>query len=201
MALQYYAIYKPFGMLSQFSREHPTHQTLADLNYNFPKDVYPIGRLDKDSEGLLLLSNDKRVNNALLDPHHAHERSYWVQVEGQLTSSALQQLQQGTTIKVNKRPYKTRPAKAQLLSEAPLVPERTPPIRYRKNQPTSWIELTLIEGKNRQVRRMTAAVGFPTLRLVRHKIVQLQIDNWEVGQVQPLTSEDFYRLLELKKVR
>ncbi|MGH1339151.1 MAG: pseudouridine synthase [Aureispira sp.] len=200
MASQYYAIYKPFGMLSQFSREHPEHITLADLDFTFAKDVYPIGRLDKDSEGLLLLSNNRSINHTLLHPTNAHERSYWVQVDGQITLAALEQLRQGVSIKINKKSYPTRPAKAQLLATAPPVPDRQPPIRYRKNQPTSWIELTLIEGKNRQVRRMTAAVGFPTLRLVRHQIVQLAIDKWEAGAVHAIAPNDFQQLLELDKI-
>lgn len=200
MAFQYYAIYKPFGMLSQFSREHPSHQTLADLDFNFDKEVYPIGRLDKDSEGLLLLTNNRSINHTLLHPSNAHQRSYWVQVEGQITPEALQQLCTGVDIKINKKLHKTRPAKAQLLEQAPLVPERNPPIRYRKNQPTSWINLTLTEGKNRQVRRMTAAVGFPTLRLVRHQIVYLHIENWEAGVVHSIAPHDFKRLLQLNKI-
>jgi 23S rRNA pseudouridine2457 synthase len=200
MAFQYYAIYKPFGMLSQFSKEHPEHNTLADLDFAFAKDVYPIGRLDKDSEGLLLLSNDKRVNNALLHPSKAHARSYWVQVEGQITAEALEQLREGVAIKINKKRYQTRPAKVRLLETPPTLPDRNPPIRYRKSQPTSWIEITLIEGKNRQVRRMTAAVGFPTLRLVRHKMVHLGIERWEAGAVRSITPQDFKRLLELHKI-
>ncbi len=201
MAFQYYAIYKPFGMLSQFSKEQPNHQTLADLEQVFAKDIYPIGRLDKDSEGLLLLSNDKRINDALLNPKNAHERSYWVQVEGQITPKAIAQLRRGVPIKSNKKTYTTRPAKAVLLTAEPAVPARNPPIRYRKNQPTSWVEITLIEGKNRQVRRMTAAVGFPTLRLIRHKIVHLELDNWEAGAVHAIAPNDFQQLLELDKVR
>ena len=200
MAFQYYAIYKPFGMLSQFSREHPSHQTLADLSFNFDKDVYPIGRLDKDSEGLLLLSNNRSINHSLLHPNKAHPRSYWVQVEGQITPEALQQLGTGVDITINKKRYNTRPAKVQLLAQTPLIPNRNPPIRYRKNQPTSWINLTLIEGKNRQVRRMTAAVGFPTLRLVRHQIVDLCINNWEAGAVYAIAPDDFKRLLQLHKI-
>lgn len=200
MPFQYYAIYKPFGMLSQFSREHPEHQTLADLDFTFGKDIYPIGRLDKDSEGLLLLSNDKRINNALLNPKNAHERTYWVQVDGQITPRALEQLSKGVSIKINKKDYYTRPAKAELLAEEPAVPVRTPPIRYRKKQPTSWIALSLIEGKNRQVRRMTAAVGFPTLRLVRHQIVDLKIENWEAGAVHTITPSNFQQLLQLDKI-
>lgn len=200
MAFQYYAIYKPFGMLSQFSKEIPEHQTLADLDFQFPKDVYPIGRLDKDSEGLLLLSNDRSINHNLLHPSTAHTRSYWVQVEGKITPKALAQLQKGVSIKINKKNYSTRPAKAKLLEQAPPVPVRIPPIRERKNQPTSWIELTLTEGKNRQVRRMTATVGFPTLRLVRHQIVHLKMEQWEAGAVHPLAPKDFMQLLELNKV-
>ena len=145
-----------------------------------PKDVYPVGRLDYDSEGLLLLTNDKSMNAALLHPGKKHERTYLVQVEGSITDLALQQLQNGVEISVNGERYQTKPARVKLLIEAPDLPERVPPIRFRKNIPTSWIELTLTEGKNRQVRRMTAAVGHPTLRLIR-----TSIGEWPVAGLGP----------------
>jgi 23S rRNA pseudouridine2457 synthase len=172
-----YLIYKPFGMLSQFSREAPHHQTLADLAYHFEKNVYPIGRLDADSEGLLLLSNDTSLTEKLLNPKNAHARTYWVQVEQVPTETALQQLQNGLEIKINGQIHKTLPCKVRLLeaAETHFLPERNPPIRYRANIPTAWLEIQLIEGKNRQVRRMTAAIGFPTLRLVRVAIGGLKL--------------------------
>jgi 23S rRNA pseudouridine2457 synthase len=163
------AFHKPFGVLSQFSKEHPSHRTLAE--FGFPKDVYPIGRLDADSEGLLLLSDEAHWNDRLLHPRHAHERTYHAQVEKVMTDEALQQLRAGVKLP----DFHTLPCKAQLLTEEPGHEARTPPIRERKSIPTSWVSLTLIEGKNRQVRRMTAAVGFPTLRLIRVAIGRLTL--------------------------
>jgi 23S rRNA pseudouridine2457 synthase len=172
-----YLIYKPFGMLSQFSRETPQQQTLADLGHHFEKNIYPVGRLDADSEGLLLLSNDTSLTDKLLNPKYAHARTYWVQVEKVPTEIALQQLQSGLEIKINGQIHKTLPCKARLLeaSETHFLPERNPPIRHRANIPTAWLEIQLTEGKNRQVRRMTAAIGFPTLRLVRVAIGGLKL--------------------------
>ncbi len=164
----YYLLYKPFQVMTQFSPV-AGKQTLADI-IKVPKDVYPVGRLDYDSEGLLLLTNDKSLNQQLLMPGKAHEREYWVQVEGKVTLEALEQLQKGVMISIDGTHYKTLPAKAIQLIWEPALPERNPPIRFRKEIPTTWISLTLNEGKNRQVRRMTAAVGFPTLRLVRWRI-------------------------------
>ena len=180
MPHRYYIIYKPFGMLSQFTPE-AGHPVLGDL-YRFPADVYPVGRLDRDSEGLLLLTNNKAVNHRLLDPAYAHQRTYWVQVEGSITEEALQQLSAGVTIKAKGKTHHTRPAKAVAL-EQPMVPDREPPVRYRKSVPDSWLALTLSEGKNRQVRKMCAAVGFPCLRLIRVAIGNLELAPLEVGKV------------------
>ncbi|WP_439557515.1 pseudouridine synthase, partial [Dyadobacter sp.] len=152
-------------MLSQFTREGD-HPTLADLDFEFAKDIYPVGRLDADSEGLLLLTNDNFLKTKLLEPRNKHTRTYYVQVEGEITAEACEQLSRGVVISINGKAYKTLPANARVIEEPPL-PERNPPIRFRKNIPTTWLALTLREGKNRQVRRMTAAVGFPTLRLAR----------------------------------
>ncbi|MEZ4903982.1 MAG: pseudouridine synthase [Spirosomataceae bacterium] len=195
MNLRYFLIYKPFGMLSQFSKEGDK-PTLADLPFEFPKDVYPVGRLDADSEGLLLLTNDTRLNHRLLDPKYEHQRTYFVQVEGQITPAACQQLQTGVTISINGKTHRTLPAQAQLLTIEPLLPERNPPIRFRQNIPTSWLALTLHEGKNRQVRRMTAAVDFPTLRLVRAAIEAV-----ELGQMQPSQVIEVERNWLLKQLR
>ncbi|QJW89546.1 pseudouridine synthase [Spirosoma taeanense] len=191
----YFLIYKPYLMLSQFSREGDK-STLADLDYDFPGDVYPVGRLDADSEGLLLLTSDKQLNHRLLNPKFRHNRTYYVQVEGALTNEACQQLSAGVTISVDGKPYHTLPAQASLLSE-PALPERLPPIRYRANIPTSWLSISLHEGKNRQVRRMTAAVGFPTLRLVRWAIEGLTAENMTPGQVRKLSRADVQRGLRL----
>lgn len=194
----YFILYKPYGVLSQFTREHPSHHVLGDL-YDFPKDVYAVGRLDKDSEGLLLLTNDKSLNHQLLDPKRGHERTYWAQVEGEVSEAALQSLRQGLDIRINKEVYRTRPAKARRLTAAPLLPEREPPIRYRKNVPDSWLELQLTEGKNRQVRRMCAAVDYPVLRLVRVAIAQLQLKDLSVGQVKAMQRGPLLQLLGLQQ--
>jgi 23S rRNA pseudouridine2457 synthase len=192
MSLSYYMVYKPFGVLSQFSGEGETLGLLG----SFPTDVYPVGRLDKDSEGLLLLTNDKKLNHLLLDPNYAHERTYWVQVEGEITNEALRELESGVTISVNKKKHRTLQARAELIPDAAnILPERHPPIRYRKNVPDSWLAIHLKEGKNRQVRKMTAAVGFPTLRLVRWSIEQISIEGFGAGEVRPIDGVDLYASL------
>ena len=180
-------------MLTQFSGEGPTLATLGE----FPKEVYPVGRLDKDSEGLLLLTDDKSLNHQLLNPRFAHQRTYYVQVEGIPTPEALVQLQAGVTIQVDGKAYRTKPAVAKLLEDAPTLPDRDPPIRYRASIPDRWLALTLIEGKNRQVRKMTAAVGFPTLRLVRYSMEKITLDGMGVGEVRELSQEVVYRALGL----
>lgn len=185
--LRYIIFYKPFQVLSQFSKEGEK-KTLADFFHDFPKDVYPVGRLDYDSEGLLLLTNDKQLTYRLLEPKFKHSRTYWVQVEGSITEDAVAQLKKGVVINVNGKQYKTASAKATIFSEAPKVPERNPPIRYRKEIPTSWISLTITEGKNRQVRKMTAAVGFPTLRLIRYSIGGVTIEGLDVGEYRELNA-------------
>ncbi|WP_353717659.1 pseudouridine synthase [Dyadobacter sp. 676] len=195
---QYFLIYKPFGMLSQFSREGD-HPTLADLDFTFAKDIYPVGRLDADSEGLLLLTNDNFLKTKLLEPRNRHTRTYYVQVEGDVTDEACRRLSGGVTISISGKPYKTLPAEVMKIGE-PSLPERNPPVRFRKNIPTSWISVTLHEGKNRQVRRMTAAVGFPTLRLVRWSIGKISLadkkNNFpnpgDVWEVTPKEAKLFY---------
>ncbi|MDP4207694.1 MAG: pseudouridine synthase [Bacteroidota bacterium] len=190
---QYFIIYKPFGMLSQFTAEGDK-ATLAQLG-QFPPDVYPVGRLDADSEGLLILTNDKELNHRLLNPKFRHKRTYLAQVDGAVTPEAIEKLCKGVTITVDGRPYATLPAQAKALTAEPGLPERIPPIRYRKSIPTSWVELTLHEGKNRQVRKMTASVGFPTLRLVRVAIEGIQLGGMQPGEVRELYHEKIYRLL------
>jgi 23S rRNA pseudouridine2457 synthase len=165
------ALYKPYGLLSQFTPEPGSRWgTLAELG--LPPAVYPLGRLDADSEGLLLLSDEQGLNNRLLDPKCGHRREYWAQVEGVPSPDALAQLERGVEI----RGQRTRPCTARLLDPAPNLPPRDPPIRYRASVPDVWISLILTEGKNRQVRRMTAAVGHPTLRLHRATIGHLTLD-------------------------
>ncbi len=177
--MRYFVFYKPFRVLSQFSPEGEK-TTLASFFHDFPKDIYPVGRLDYDSEGLLLLTNDKPLTNRLLNPAFGHERTYLVQVEGAPHPEALEQLRTGVWINAGGKRFRTKPAQA-ILIPAPEVPERNPPIRFRKNVPASWIQLTLTEGRNRQVRHMTAAVGFPTLRLIRYSIGQVTIKGLAPG--------------------
>lgn len=186
------AFYKPFDVLSQFTQEHPSHRTLAE--FGFPPRVYPIGRLDRDSEGLLLLSDEPKWNDLLLHPKHGHRRTYQAQVEGCATEEAVKKLRDGG---IDLRDFKTLPCEAAILDTEPSHPLRNPPIRYRKNIPTTWIELTLTEGKNRQVRRMTAAVGFPTLRLIRVAIGEVRLDELGLkpGQWRELPAAERDRLL------
>ncbi len=182
--MQYYIIYKPYQVLSQFSAEG-NKRTLKDL-FDVPQDVYPVGRLDYDSEGLLLLTNDASVNQALLHPAYAHEREYWVQVEGIITTDALEKLQSGVNIQIDGKTHRTKSCTAVAFTQPSTVPERIPPIRFRKNVPDSWLRLLLTEGKNRQVRRMTAAIGFPTLRLIRYRIAKLTIDGLKPGDIRSI---------------
>jgi 23S rRNA pseudouridine2457 synthase len=184
---KYYVIFKPYGVLSQFSRPEPHHKTLADLGFSFPKDVYPVGRLDKDSEGLLILSNDEKLNHRLLNPSFEHSRSYMVQVDGQITANAVEMLETGVNIKLGKTFYRTMPARAHIVPNGANLPQRDPPVRYRKLIPTSWLEVTLIEGKNRQVRKMCAKTGFPVLRLVRTRIEELFLSDMQPGDVRELS--------------
>jgi 23S rRNA pseudouridine2457 synthase len=180
-----YLFYKPFNVLSQFTRELPDQQCLADHISGIPTDVYPVGRLDYDSEGLLLLSNDKALNSKLLIPSK-HHKTYYVQVEGIISDEAILQLSQGVEITLpNKSKYKTLPCKAAKI-ETPAIPDRDPPIRYRASIPTSWLAITLSEGKNRQVRKMCAKVGFPVLRLVRYSFSEYTIEDMKVGELRKI---------------
>jgi len=175
------AFHKPHGVLSQFTPDGSPNRPLVD--FGFPKSVYPIGRLDADSEGLLLLSDEAALNQRLLHPRHAHEREYWAQVERVPNAAALQSLARGLLVQGRK----TLPCRAWMLDPQPDMPPRDPPIRFRKHVADCWIGLELIEGKNRQVRRMTAAVGHPTLRLVRVRIGQLRLGDLPPGQWRELT--------------
>jgi 23S rRNA pseudouridine2457 synthase len=178
------AFNKPWGVLSQFTPDGSPNRTLAD--FKFPKNIYPLGRLDADSEGLLLLSDEPGLNTRLLDPKRQHPRTYWAQVERIPTPEALAQLQLGPTIQGRK----SEPCQARLIHPDPEPPPRDPPIRHRKNVPTAWLELQLIEGKNRQVRRMTAAIGHPTLRLIRVKIGHFPLADLQPGAWRELTPSD-----------
>ena len=191
--LKYFVINKPYGTISQFSKESEKN-ILADF-FEFPKDVYPIGRLDTDSEGLLVITNDKRLNNLLLHPTNQHNRTYWVQVDGAVTEEGLEKLRNPITISVKEQTYTTLPARVRAIDRPSGLAERFPPVRFRKNIPTSWIELILIEGKNRQVRKMTASVGYPTLRLVRSSIENLAMGNMKPGEVLEFSKTEIYSKL------
>jgi len=190
---QYYVVYKPFQVLSQFTSPEGK-RTLKEF-FPVPSDCYPVGRLDFDSEGLLILTNDTTLNYRLLDPRFAHEREYWVQVEGVLPAAAVHQLGTGVTITVDGKPYRTRPCIVELFGTAPPVPERNPPIRYRARIPTTWIKMILREGKNRQVRKMTASLGFPTLRLIRWRIEGLSLEGMAPGEMKTPDERSIYSLL------
>lgn len=193
--MQYFIIYKPYGTLSQFTPEG-NKPGLGSL-HKFPKDCYPVGRLDADSEGLLILTNDVSLNKKLLDPELGHKRTYYVQVDGDITEEAILRLQKGVDIKTEGKIHRTRPALVEKIAE-PVLPPRNPPVRFRKSIPTSWISLTLTEGKNRQVRHMTAAVGFPTLRLVRVRIEGISLDKIQPGDVIEMSKGEFYNNLLAK---
>ncbi|MDO8539097.1 MAG: pseudouridine synthase [Opitutaceae bacterium] len=177
--------HKPYGVLSQFTPEPGSHwRTLAE--FDLPANVYPLGRLDADSEGLLLLSDEPGLNTRLLDPQHAHQREYWAQVERVPPAEALAQLERGD---IALGDYRMRPCRARLLDPPPDIPPRDPPIRFRKNVPDCWLSLELVEGKNRQVRRMTAAIGHPTLRLIRVRIGDFPLGDLAAGKWRELSAK------------
>lgn len=178
------AFNKPFGVLSQFTDDGSGNRTLAE--FGFPKNVYALGRLDADSEGLLLLSDEPGLNEKLLHPSNAHERVYWAQVEKIPSIESLQKLEYGVVIEERK----TLPCRATFLEPPLTLPPRDPPIRFRKSVPDCWIALNLIEGKNRQVRKMTAAIGHPTLRLMRVQIGGFKLGGLKPGAWKSLTSKE-----------
>ena len=190
MSYRYLLFYKPYDVLSQFTDNTSDEQRNTLKDFVPVQNVYPVGRLDRDSEGLMLLTNHGQLQHRLSDPKFHHTKTYWVQVDRIPTDEALEQLRQGVSI----QDYRTRPAIAARIEE-PDLPPRDPPIRFRKNVPTAWLEITLTEGRNRQVRRMTAAIGFPTLRLVRVKIAHLQLTGLLPGQWRDLTSDELKPLL------
>ncbi len=178
------AFHKPYGVLSRFTPDGSPHRTLAD--FDFPKNIYPLGRLDADSEGLLLLSDEPGLNTRLLDPDEGHARTYWAQVERIPSDEALQELSRGVTVAGRA----TLPCRAWKMDPQPNLPPRDPPIRFRKNIPDCWIGLELTEGKNRQVRKMTASIGHPTLRLIRVKIGGLNLGALARGAWKELSSAE-----------
>lgn len=196
--LLYYVCYKPYNVINQFSKAHPDHISLQDI-LKVPKDIYPVGRLDKDSEGLLLLTNDKSVNTLLLQPQNKKHKTYLVQVDGDITHDAVLKLSRGIEIKLDTGPYMTRPCEVKKLKQPPVLPDRNPPIRMRLHIPTSWIKITLTEGKNRQIRKMCAQAGFPVLRLVRVQIQDLKIGILQPGELKKMTRDTFFDLLQLPK--
>lgn len=181
---------KPYGVLSQFTPDGSPNRTLAE--FRFPPRVYPIGRLDADSEGLLLLSDEPALTDRLLNPEKGHKREYWVQIERIPSEESLRQLASG--VKIGN--WQTLPCEVRRLDPPPPLPPRDPPIRVRKTVPDCWISLTLTEGKNRQVRRMTAAIGHPTLRLVRVRIGQYTL-SIPAGEWKELSAQDRCKILQM----
>ena len=175
--MRYLLFNKPYGVVSQFSGGGPT---LAD--YIKVPGVYPVGRLDKDSEGLMLLTDDGALQHRFTDPKFEHPRTYWAQVEGVPERGALDRLRQGVVIRAEGKPYRTLPAKVRILDPPPNIPPRDPPIRVRKSIPTAWIELIVVDGKNRQIRKMTAETGYPTLRLIRSAIGMATLEGLQPGE-------------------
>jgi 23S rRNA pseudouridine2457 synthase len=189
-----YRFWKPYNVLTKFT-DAENRSTLAD--YVHIPDIYAAGRLDQDSEGLLLLTDSGSLSHHLTDPRFAHPRTYWAQVERIPDAAALDHLRKGVELSEGGRLWRTRPAQVELLAAPPDLPERDVPIRYRKNIPTAWIQLTLTEGRNRQVRRMTAAVGYPTLRLVRWSIGAITLAGLTPGALLPLTKAEIAGLQKL----
>lgn len=186
---RYFILHKPYGVLSQFT-DKEGRKTLSDI-YDFPKNIYPVGRLDMDSEGLLLLTDDKSLTNFLLNPLKNHEKEYFVQVENIPSEDELEKLREGIVIE-NK---KTLPAKAKIIGD-PEFPPRVPPVQFKNGFSYTWLSITLTEGRHRQVRKMTAAIGHPTMRLIRVRIKNLLLDGLKTGEARKLTESE---IKELKK--
>lgn len=190
----YYIIHKPYKVLSQFTDEDG-NPGLGSLFVDLPKDVYPVGRLDLDSEGLLILTNDRAITDKLLNPKRNHRRTYWVEVEGKPDAKQLEALRTGVTINLKGKSHRTKPAEVKIIH--PEVPEREPPVNYTKHPERTWLELSLTEGKNRQVRRMTAQVGHPTLRLLRVAIENLRLEPLQSGDITQISEKVLYKKLKL----
>ena len=194
--MNYYIIYKPYKMISQFTSSHKKKKCLGDMGFIFPKDVYPLGRLDENSEGLLILTNDKNLNYRLLKPEFEHKRIYLVQLQGIITTEALKQMESGITIALDAGPYLTKPCKVKQVKTPEDLPERGHPVSDRL--PTSWIELTLTEGKFHQVRKMTAGAGFPCLRLIRIAIEDIRLEKMQPSEVRELKRDAIYKRLNIE---
>lgn len=192
----YFIINKPYKILSQFSDEGD-NEGLKSVFKDLPKDVYPVGRLDLDSEGLLILTNDRSLNNKLLNPDHNHERTYLVEVEGTPDPVTINNLKKGVEINLKGKKHITKPAKVKIVE--PEVAERKPAVNYTKHPIRTWLEIKLTEGKNRQVRRMTAKVGHPTLRLIRSAIEDLRLEPLKPGEITQISEKVVYKKLNLLK--
>lgn len=179
----YFIFYKPYMVLSQFTDPVGGKVTLADV-LDVPRDVYPVGRLDEDSEGLLMLTNDPSMNKRMLS--RGVEKEYWVQVEGAPSDEDVQMLVDGVSIRIKKKDYWVKAVNAGIFQSVPELPARNPPVRFRKTVPDTWIRIILNEGKNRQVRRMTAKIGFPTLRLVRWRFGDWTIEGMQSGELRQI---------------
>lgn len=199
---QYYLVFKPYKVLSQFTSEEGklSLKDVFEAKGIVPdKDSYPVGRLDYDSEGLIIITNDKNLHYKLLDPKFEHKRRYLVQVENIPSDEQLDKLKKGVEIAVKDGKYTTKPTIVKIIKQNLKVPERVPPIRVRETIPTTWIQLELKEGKNRQVRKMTAAIGLPTLRLVRISIEALECKDYEVGEIRIMSKSEIYPLLGIEE--
>ena len=194
----YFAVYKPYMMICQFTPENYGDVTLSDLGFDIPKDCYSVGRLDKDSEGLLLISNDNLLKTKFLNPQFNHHKTYLAQVEGAATNESIADLRKGVEISIDGKKYKTLPAAVEVLTDEPFLPPRNPPIRFRASIPTTWIKITITEGKNRQVRKMCAAVGFPVLRLVRHSLEDLELADLKNGKFSTFDKKSIYEKLNIR---
>ena len=190
---RYFLIHKPFKVLSQFSDEG-VNKGLGSI-YDVQKDVYPVGRLDLDSEGLLILTNDKQLNNKLLNPKFQHQRTYWAQVEGIPKEDELQKFRKGLSINLKGKIYSTLPAEVQIVK--PVIEERNPPVNHAKHPDKCWLQIKLIEGKNRQVRKMTASIGHPTLRLIRIGIEEVFLHPLKSGEITEISGNVLYKKLKL----
>ena len=193
---RYFIIYKPYKMLSQFVRI-PKKRVLGDLVFDFPEGTNAIGRLDENSEGLLVLTNDKQLTQLLLKPENLHERVYWVQVHGKVTDEEIKTLETGVTIRLNPNDYQTKPCKARIIDAPNDLAPRGHPIK--PELPSTWIELILIEGKFHQIRKMTVAVGHQTLRLLRVAIENVLLNDMKPGEVRELPQQEIYDKLKIKR--
>ena len=187
---RHFILFKPYGYHSQFILAGNKKKLLLGSLHDFPDGTMSIGRLDKPSEGLLLLTTDGKMSQAVRSKKV--EKEYYVQVDGQITEEALSQLRTGVEIMVEKQPYITRPGKAHLLDPTPTLPQRAKPIRDDRHGPSTWVSITIVEGKNRQIRKMTAAVGFPTLRLVRYRVGKITISNMDAGEVREMDLGQYF---------